>query len=169
VLVSAVQKAWSEKVFSVGTGGLYVETSCHRFITFFFHIESHFFLHSCVYQVPSGVVRYFLSFVRDSSSPPEGRVRPEGSITPYGGRAKHQNQVSRVQAQVLGRGLSGWKVRVWVRTACAGVGVVDAVQLGRVGVVGGPVHWLLWGGSCVCRVAVGLRLGPTCEVVSFSR
>ena len=38
-------------------------------------------------------------------------------------------------------------------TACGEVAVVGAAQLGRVGVAGWPVHWLLWDGSCVCRVA----------------
>ena len=51
-----------------------------------------------------------------------------------------------------------YQVRVWVRISCVEVGVVDAAQLGCVGVVDGPVRWLVWGGSCVCRDAVGLRL-----------
>ena len=77
VLVSAVQKAWSEKVFSVGTGGLYVETSCHRFITFFFHIESHFsYIHVFIKCRPvlSGI------FYRSSGIPahlPKGGYDPK--------------------------------------------------------------------------------------------
>ena len=38
VQVPAVQKAWSKKVFSVGTSGLYAWTLCNLFITFFYHI-----------------------------------------------------------------------------------------------------------------------------------
>ena len=130
VLASAVRRVWLRKVFSVRTSGASVRSNCHLFLL---HCITFFPTFICL----SVIVRCcpVLSVVRPGFQvTPRKEVRPEGSITPFGGQVLcHLNQASGVQAWE--RGVGSW----W---ACGpnpcphrlgDVGVVDAAQLGRVG------------------------------------
>ena len=156
VLVSAVRRGWLKKVFSVRTSGTSVASTCHHCFYYITSLSIHIPLFSNTFPYLSVLSVVGPSFVRNSSSPPKGRVRPEGSLTPYGGKAKHQVVCKR---------------RAWVEVgvgARSGFGYaplaersLSSTQL-SLGVLGSLVD-LLTDWCSAGHGAAGLRLCAACE------